>query len=148
MQSRPKLSPTTRMHWKKILDFARMEASAAVAAKNKKFLGLKKFAQVAAKRKQEAVKRKENEKIEEEQLVAEVAQAAVRSRRSILSMLDVELTPVERQNVRGEGLHCNTSSSVQVAAYWRRGPRRTPTHYGRPLCCLGESCACAWRRWV
>ena len=99
-QSRPKLSPTARMHWKKILDFARMEASAAVAAKNKKFQGLKNFAKVAAKRKQEAVKRKEETKIEEQALEVAAAQEAVRPRRSILSMLDVELGPVERQNVR------------------------------------------------
>ena len=149
------------------MDYARTEATAAVAAKNKKFMGLKKvracvradvnaqvvtvaagapgamharvwlhrrharsfpisfripraasfspilahpaplpplqFALVAAKRKQEAAKRKlaEAEEAAAEAAVAVQQQAAVvvKSRRSILSLLDVELPPVDKQNV-------------------------------------------------
>jgi len=88
--------------WKKIIDYARAEATAAVAAKNKKFLGLKKFATVAAQRKQAAAKRKLDEADQIAKEAAEVVAASApppRSRRSILSMLDVEQPPVEKQNI-------------------------------------------------
>ena len=81
-----------------------MEATAAVAAKSKKFLGLKKFASVAAKRKQDAAKRKEEEAVEIAAEAAAVTQVVSKSRRSMLSMLEVELPPVEKQNVRSPWL--------------------------------------------
>ena len=58
-----KLSIQARAQWRKILDYARREATSKLQMKNKRFLGLRKFAEQAAKRKAEAAEKKRKEKV-------------------------------------------------------------------------------------
>lgn len=86
--------------WKSVLTAARAEASHRIGEKNKKFAGLRGFAAVAAKRKEEAAKKKAEEA--EAEAAAERAGAlgdAARSKRSILSFLELEVPAVEKKDI-------------------------------------------------
>ena len=113
--SRKKLG-ASRASWKRIVDYARMEATSALAAKSKKFAGLRKFAEVAAKKKADAVTRKADEASEQSAFAA--AQAAKRAapRKPILDFLNVEVPPLERQNVRRAGGRAGGRMQAAAAA--------------------------------
>lgn len=88
-----------KANWRKVLDYARTEATTKIQAKAKRFMGLRKFAELAAKRKQEAADKKRKVQEEEEAAEAQARAEAARPKRSILQMLDVEVAPVEKQNI-------------------------------------------------
>ena len=94
-----KISIQARAQWRKILDYARREATSKLQSKSKRFLGLRKFAEQAAKRKAEAADRKRKEKEEEEAANAAAAADALRPKKSIMEMLDVDTPPIEKQNI-------------------------------------------------
>ncbi len=94
-----KLSLQARAQWRKILDYARREATSKLQSKSKRFLGLRKFADQAAKRKAEAAEKKRKEKEEEEAANAAAAAEALRPKKSIMEMLDVDTPPIEKQNI-------------------------------------------------
>jgi hypothetical protein len=78
-------------------DFARTEASSKIANKNKKFFGLRKFADVAARRKKEALIKKATEA--EEEAAAAKEEATVKPSKPIIAFLDVELPKVNKMNI-------------------------------------------------
>ena len=94
-----KLSLQARAQWRKILDYARREATSKLQSKSKRFLGLRKFAEQAAKRKAEAAEKKRKEKEEEDAANAAAAAEALRPKKSIMEMLDVDTPPIEKQNI-------------------------------------------------
>jgi hypothetical protein len=98
-QPKKKLSIQARAQWRKILDYARREATSKLQSKNKRFLGLRKFAEQAAKRKAEAAEKKRREKEEEEAANSAAAAEALRPKKSIMEMLDVDTPPIEKQNI-------------------------------------------------
>lgn len=98
--ARKAMSSDVKLQWKKILDYARLEATSKIANKNKKFFGLRKFAEVATRRKAAAANKKIVEAAEE----AEAAKAAEagpikKSSKAILSFLEVEMPKVEKMNI-------------------------------------------------
>jgi len=91
---------TTRRHLApRPAEFARKSATEKIADKNKKFAGLRGFASIAKKKRDEAAERKRKEVEEEAEMAKKMAEEAARPRRSILSMLDVALPTVEKQNI-------------------------------------------------
>lgn len=99
LQAKKKLSLQARAQWRKILDFARQEATTKMQAKAKRFMGLRKFAELAAKRKAEAAARKKAETDAEEAAAKAAEEEAAKPKRSILQMLDVDLPVVEKSNM-------------------------------------------------
>jgi len=94
-----KLSLVVRASWRKVLDYARTEATTKIQAKAKRFMGLRKFAELAAKRKNEAAEKKKRQQEEDEAAEAAARAEAAKPKRSILQMLDVDVPPVEKQNI-------------------------------------------------
>jgi MyTH4 domain/WW domain/FERM central domain len=84
-----KLSMHAKSQWRAIIDYARTEASASMAAKNKKFFGLRKFAETAAKKKREA------SNISPMSAYANAAPGE----RPILALLEVDIPEIEKQNI-------------------------------------------------
>lgn len=80
-----------------IADFARTEASSKIANKNKKFFGLRKFADVAARRKKEALIKKATEA--EEEAAAAKEEATVKPSKPIIAFLDVDLPKINKMNI-------------------------------------------------
>lgn len=100
---RKKLSPMSKGPWKRLVDYSRMEATSQISAKATKFAGLRKFAEVAAAKKQEAVSRKAGEAADKAAADAAAAVAKAQPRKPILTMLDVDVPPLQRQNVSAQG---------------------------------------------
>ena len=94
-----KLSLQVKAQWRKILDYARQEATTKLQSKAKRFMGLRKFAELASKRKAEAAEKKRKDKEEEDAMNAAAAAEAARPRKSIMEMLDVDVPPIEKQNI-------------------------------------------------
>lgn len=99
LQQKKKISLTNRAQWRKVLDWARSEATTRIQAKAKRFMGMRKFAELAAKRKGEAQAKKRKEQEEEEERNRRDAAEAAKPKRSILQMLDVEAPVVNKQNI-------------------------------------------------
>lgn len=94
-------NPATGKHaalWRQILDYARTEATSRIQAKNKKFAGLRNFAEIAARKKKEAAAKKaleaEAEIAETKAVEAAAAVEAVRFKRPLLAMLDIPDTEI------------------------------------------------------
>lgn len=101
MQATPKkkLTLTSRAQWRKIIEYARTEATSRVQSKNKKFFGLRKFAEVAARRKKEAQRKKEAEAEADAAAERAALEEALKPKKSILQMLDLDVPEVEKQNI-------------------------------------------------
>jgi hypothetical protein len=97
--ARKPLSDATRELWIKITDFARTEATQKITAKNKKFAGLRKFAEIAAKRKRELARKKAEEDAAEDAMMKAAHEAASRPKQSLLALLDVPLPSVEKKDI-------------------------------------------------
>lgn len=76
-----KMSLSARAQWRKILDYARQEATTKIQSKAKRFMGLRKFAELAAKRKAEAAERKKRAQEEEDAQAAEAAAEAAKPKK-------------------------------------------------------------------
>lgn len=90
-----RLSDTQRAMWAFLFAHARTEALAKLQVRRKRFQGLRKFAEIAAKRKEEsAAKRRADEEQEALERRRDELEAA-RPKRSIMQLLDVELPTVD-----------------------------------------------------
>jgi hypothetical protein len=89
------LSEADKNKWRGFLDYLRAEASVELQKKRAKFMGLRKFAEIAAKRKAEAAAKRKQEEEEDAENARKVALEASRPKRSILSLLDLEAPKVE-----------------------------------------------------
>lgn len=94
------LSPEVAAAWASLADYLRLQATTKISAKNKKFAGLRKFAEIAARRKREAAKKKAEEDALEEAALQAAQAAASKPKRSMLSLLDCEVPgPVEKKDI-------------------------------------------------
>jgi hypothetical protein len=98
-QAKKRLTLSSRATWRKVLDWARSEATTRIQAKSKRFMGMRKFAELAAKRKAEAAAKKKATTDEDDARAARDAADSARPKKSILSMLDVDTPPGVRQNI-------------------------------------------------
>jgi myosin-7 len=94
-----KLSLTARAQWRKILDFARQEATTVLQTKQKRFLGIRKFGDIVNKRKAEAAANKAKARAEDDALNAKIEAAASAPKRSIMEMLEVDVPPIDKYSV-------------------------------------------------
>jgi WW domain len=96
---RAALSPEVAAAWAQLADYLRLEATQKISAKNKKFAGLRKFAEIAARRKREAAKKKAEEDALEEAALAAAQAAASKPKRSLLSLLETDAPKVEKKDI-------------------------------------------------
>jgi hypothetical protein len=85
--------------WRKLIDAARRDANARITEKNAKFSGLRKFADVAAKRKAESAKKKAEDAAAEAAMDAAASAGGVAVKKPILAFLDIENPPVEKKDI-------------------------------------------------
>jgi hypothetical protein len=90
-----KLPEAVRARWAFVFAHAKTEAVAKLQVRRKRFIGLRKFAEIAAKRKAETAAAKAKEEEEEAAEARRAALEAARPKRSILDLLEVELPEVD-----------------------------------------------------
>lgn len=92
-------SPEVLALWRKLGDFIRVEATSKITSKNKKFAGLRKFAELSAKRKREAARKKAEEEAEEAAALRAAQEALTKPRKALVNYLDVEVPSAEKKDI-------------------------------------------------
>lgn len=93
------LSPDVSAAWVRLLDFITLEASKKIAEKNKKFAGLRKFAELAAKRKREVADAAAANAAVDAAGAAAVAAAAAAASRTIAQRLELPVPKAEKRDI-------------------------------------------------
>jgi len=142
------LSDKEKARWKEFLDFLRAEALIILNKKRERFMGLRKFAEIASKRKADAAAEKKRQEEEDAEEARKAALEEARPKSSILSLLVLEAPEVPHKeyveyaeshfNLNRKGLF-KTLTTVDKVLAWKNEVRAhaprcaPPRHPTMPL---------------